>query len=273
MPLVFEPKVLRCHARGPCGAPLTVLLDTGTDPSAIDLRLARRLGLRIGEFAPGQCAATHEVPFTETILPWLQLGDITLHNVFALALDLQLIPFPVDIVLGYNVLCQLVLHIDYVQRQLVLLHPDLGMPEGTGEVFPLTFFEHFPSLTNVQVGKDLLLPVATIDTGSNGGLTISPDLAAIMGLQRTAKDVTIGTGSGFGGQCEILQGFAESLSIGPFTLDKVALDTPNTVSGDFSRRGRANIGNGILARFATVSLDYQRKLCRFTPLPARPPQP
>jgi hypothetical protein len=264
LPLMFEPQVLRCQARGPSGPPLTVLLDTGTDPSAIDIGLARRLGLRIGEFAPGHCAATDSVAFTETVLPWLRLGDLTLRNIFTLALDLRIIPFPVDIVLGYNVLWQVVLHIDYARRRLHLVHPDLGPLAGPGELLPLTFFEHFPALTDVRVCYDAL-PLATIDTGSNGGLTLSPDLAARLGLERTADDVTVGEGSGFGGRCEVLQGVADSLSIGPFTLRHVELDTPGNGTGDLSRQGRANIGNRLLARFASVTLDYQRKQCRITP--------
>lgn len=261
--LLFDPQVVRCVGTCPTGRPITVLLDTGTDPSAIDLGLARRLGLPLGEFALGQGAATDTIPYTETMLPWLRIGDLTLRNLFVLALDLGGLPFQVDVVLGYNVLWQVVLHIDYTHRRLRLSHADLGVPHVSpaGAVLPLTFFEHFPSLTDVVLRDDVRLPLATIDTGSNGGLTLGPDLAQQFGLLHGADTVERVEGAGFGGTREVLRGLTDSLCMGPFTLHNVELDTPGSGAGDLSRQGRANIGNGLLSRFASVTLDYGRKLC------------
>ncbi|NCC34507.1 MAG: hypothetical protein EOM24_21205, partial [Chloroflexia bacterium] len=101
LPLLFAPQVIRCVAAGPGGHPLTVLLDTGTDPSAIDLSLARRLDLRLGDFALGSDAASDAVHFTESVLPWLRLGELELRDLYAVALDLRQAPFKVDLVLGY----------------------------------------------------------------------------------------------------------------------------------------------------------------------------
>lgn len=268
LPLLFEPQCLRCLAAGPGGRPLHVLLDTGTDPSAIDLRLARQWGLRVGDFALGQGAASDDVPFTETMVPWLRLGDLLLRDLFALALDLSSAPFGVDIVLGYNVLRQMLLHVDYVQHRLRLSHPDLGIPplSGAAAALPLAFFEHFPALTDMRVGDNVHIPVATIDTGSNGGLTLGPDLARCLGLQPETATVTPGQGAGFfSGHLDILQGRADVVRVGPFALHNVDLDTPGSGAGDLRRAGRANIGNRLLARFATVTLDYERRLCVIEP--------
>lgn len=268
IPLNFESQVLRCFAAGSGGKPVRVLLDTGTDPSAIDLRLARRLDLNLGEFALGRGAASDAIPFTETILPWLRIGDLTIRNLNAIALDLHSLPFQIDMVLGYNVLCQTVLHIDYLKHKLRISHPDLGIPQPTdkGALLPIHFFEHFPALQNVMVGDNLQLPLATIDTGSNGGLTLAPDIATQLGLRQDNKDVIRAQGSGFGGGREILRGQARSLSIGPFTLYEVPLDTPGEGEGELSRSGRANIGNSLLAQFASVTLDYGRSVCCLEPV-------
>lgn len=267
--LLFEPQVLRCTATCPAGRAVTVLIDTGTDPSAIDLELARQLGLPLGEFALGHGAASDTIPYTETMLPWLRIGDLTLRNLFTLALDLRSLPFHVDLVLGYNVLCQVVFHIDYAQRLLRLSHADLGIPpvSSTGAVLPLAFFEHFPALTSVTLRDEVCLPLATIDTGSNGGLTLGPDLAQRMGLHHNSETVTLAEGAGFGGRRDILRGSVETMSVGPFTLRDVELDTPGGGAGDLSRQGRANIGNRLLARFASVTLDYGRKMCVLEPWP------
>lgn len=264
MPLVFEPQLLRCRAAGPGGRWLNVLLDTGTDPSAIDLRLAQRLGLRLGDFAFGQDAICDVVPFTETVVPWLRLGDLYLRDLFALALDLHAAPFNVDVILGYNVLRQVVLHVDYSHHLIRLSHPDLGTvtQDAPDVVLPLTFFEHFPALEHVTLCNAIDLPLVTIDTGSNGGLTLGPDLAARVGLRREAANVTLAYGTGFSNHnCDILCGKADSLRVGPFALGNVELDTPGSGGGDLQRPERANIGNRLLARFARLTLDYARSQC------------
>jgi hypothetical protein len=267
LPLIFEPQVLRCTAAGPGGRPLTVLLDTGTDPSAVDLELARRLGLRLGEFALGQSAASDAVPFTETVLPWLRLGDLEVRDLFALAVDLRMAPFEIDVILGYNVLRQVILHVNYVQHMVSLRHPDLGLPllSPYAHQLPLMFFEHFPALADLTLDEDLHLAMATIDTGSNSGLTVGPDLAAQLGLHRDATAVSAAQGHDFSGDCEVLLGMVERLQLGPFVLHQIALDTPANGGGDLRRAGRANIGNRLLARFATLTLDYERQICALEP--------
>lgn len=272
LPLLFAPRVLRCVAAGPGGHPLTVLLDTGTDPSAIDLGLARRLGLRLGDFALGSDAASDAVPFTETVLPWLRLGDLELRDLFALALDLRGAPFKVDLVLGYNVLSALTLTVDYAAGRIELRHPDHepAAPEPGGATLPLRFFEHFPALAGAELqggapGAALDLPLLTIDTGSNGALTLGRDLAERAGQLLGDPWVVGGAGQGFASACEVLQGVAADLRLGPFLLPDVELDAPEGRAGDLGRGGRANLGNGVLARFARVSLDYRRALCVLEP--------
>jgi Aspartyl protease len=275
-------------AAGPGGYPLRVLIDTGTDPSAVDVGLARRLALRTGGSGVGQGAASDAVPFTEAVLPWLRLGDLAagagqslvIRDLFAPALDLSGLPFQIDVVLGYTVLRQLTLRIDYRSRWLTLAHPDLGIPHGmptsvqsegdqqtsaVGAVaLPLVFFEHFPALENLEV-DGRRIPLATIDTGSNGALTLGPDLAAALELLPGALGVTTARGAGFGGGGEVVRRCCRRLRLGPFELDEVELDTHLSAGGDLRRAGRANIGNRLLARFAAVAIDYQRGVISFEP--------
>ncbi|NTU81070.1 MAG: hypothetical protein HGA45_17090 [Chloroflexales bacterium] len=270
VPLIFAPRVLRCVAAGPGGNPLSVLIDTGTDPSAIDLGLARRLGLRLGDFGLGSDAASDQVRFTESVLPWLRLGDLTLRDLYAVAVDLSGAPFKVDLVLGYNVLSSLTLTVDYNEGLLRLGHPDLEPPAPGpgGAALPLRFFEHFPALEGAALicsgepyAEALDLPLVTIDTGSNGALTLSPDLAARAGLRRGAGPVAASEGRGFVEGVPVLRAAAAGLRLGPFTLPALELDAPESLAGDLGRAGRANLGNAVLARFARVTLDYRRAVC------------
>ncbi|WP_129632524.1 retropepsin-like aspartic protease [Candidatus Oscillochloris fontis] len=266
LPLLLMPQVLRCIAAGPGGHPLTVLLDTGTDPSAIDLGLARRLDLRLGDFALGRDAASDSVPFTETVLPWLRLGDLSLRNLYAVAMDLSRAPFKVDLVLGYNVLSQLTLYIDYVNSCINLGHPDIEPPAPGphGTILPLHFAEHFPALANLELicaERRHALPLATIDTGSNGALTLGRDVATCIGLYHDTATSITRNGQSFTSATSVLTGAHADLQIGPFMLHNIEVDAPMAGPGDLGRSGRVNIGNRLLAHFGCVSLDYRRSLC------------
>jgi hypothetical protein len=63
----------------------------------------------------------------------------------------------------------------------------------------------------------------------------------------------------------VLVGQADLVRVGPFALCGVDLDTPGNGTGDLRRNGRANIGNRLLARFASITLDYERRLCAIEP--------
>ncbi|HWQ11161.1 MAG TPA: retropepsin-like aspartic protease [Roseiflexaceae bacterium] len=252
-------------AAGPGGHALHVLIDTGTDPSAMDAGLARRAAVRTGGSGVGLGAASDSVAFTEAVLPWLRIDDpaggaLAIRELFAPALDLSGLPFRVDVVLGYTVLRQLALRIDYRRRTVTFAHPDLGLPPTTpgAAQLPLDFFEHFPALRDLEV-DGVPIPLATIDTGSNAALTVGPDLAERLGLRPGAEDVTLARGAGFGGGTEVVRRRCGRLRIGPFTLPDVELDAHLGDGGDLSRLGRANLGNRLLARFAAITLDYGRR--------------
>jgi hypothetical protein len=257
-------------AAGPGGHPLRVLLDTGTDPSAMDAALARRLAVRTGGRGLGQGAAHDEVAFTEAVLPWLRLGHaggaLVIRDLVAPAVDLSGLPFAVDVVLGYTVLQQLALRIDYRQRTLMFAHPDLGLQAlaPQAQQVPLGFAEHFPALTDVDLAG-VRVPLATIDTGSNASLTLGPDLAERFELRPGAAGVTLAHASGFGGDCEVIRRSAGPLRLGPFMLHEVELDARLGHGGDFGRPGRANLGNRLLSLLGAVTLDYERRLLGVEP--------
>lgn len=226
----------------------------------MDMQLARRLALRTGGSGLGQGAASDDVPFTEAVLPWLRLGDLTVRNLFAPAIDLRGLPFEIDIVLGYNVLRHLALRIDYREQQITLTHPDLSRPATDAIVLPLIFFEHFPTLEQIQI-DGLSFGPATLDTGSNGAITVGPDFAERLGMQPGAPGMIVAQGAGFGGTQAVLMRRCNDVRIGPLRLTDIEVDT-HQGSGDLGRSGRANIGNRLLSRFAAVEIDYERRqLC------------
>jgi hypothetical protein len=229
----------------------------------IDLSLARRLGLRLGDFALGHDATSDSVPFTETVLPWLRIGDLILRDLYMLAVDLRAAPFPVDVVLGYNVLTQLTLTIDYAHDRLVFSHPELDwhLCDLGHTALPLAFCEHYPALAELTLTNEVTVPFAAIDTGSNAGLTLAADLAVQAGLANHELARDAGTGHGFASDCTVLHSALPALNLGPLALHNVETDTLCGDGGELRRPGRVTIGNRLLARFKRVSLDYQRAVC------------
>ncbi|MBS1966421.1 MAG: clan AA aspartic protease [Chloroflexi bacterium SZAS-1] len=261
VPLCEGNDLVCCAAAGPGGRPLRVMFDTGTDPSAVDAGLAQRLALATGGSGLGVGAVSDAVPFTEAVLPWLRIGDLIIRDLFAPAVALGSAPFEVDVVLGYNVLRQVVLHIDYRRRMLTLAHPDIGAAQMSQSplALPLVFFEHFPALSDVTI-DGVPVALATLDTGSNAALTIGADLGELLGVQAGRASFQFARGIGFGGGNTVLRGGGWPVRLGPLELTDIELDLPQTQHGDLGRAGRANIGNRLLARFAAITLDYERQL-------------
>jgi len=66
-----------------------MLLDTDTDPSAIDERLVRRLKLRpAGKSGRGQGVGNGSIQVTSYVLSDVEIGLVQAHNVAALGSDL-----------------------------------------------------------------------------------------------------------------------------------------------------------------------------------------
>src|SRR5215831_19112568 len=98
--------------------PFSMLLDTGTDPSAIDLATAPEVGLKLPERGHAVSGGgTSSNPGYETKLSTVTLGDLTAGNVAAIALDLSKLSAelarPVHGVLGHSLLNGRTVQIDY----------------------------------------------------------------------------------------------------------------------------------------------------------------
>src|SRR6185295_13172129 len=70
--------------------PFNMMLDTGTDPSAVDLATARELGLKLSSVGgPVSGGGTDKNLAYATRLPLVEAGGLTVKNVSTLAIDLS----------------------------------------------------------------------------------------------------------------------------------------------------------------------------------------
>jgi hypothetical protein len=77
-------------------------------------------------------------------------------------------------------------------------------------------------------------------------------------MEHDEAGVTQTHGVGFGGGGTMRRRRYRQMRLGSFALNEVDIDAVGGGAGDLNRTGRANIGNRLLARFARVTLDYER---------------
>ena len=256
------------------GAHLFALLDTGVDPSMIDIKRAQALGLKIDRKGGGEASGVGDkksaVVYPATI-DGLAIAGHTFAPFDALTGDTSPISAgygrPIDAVLGYSLLKNMTVFIDYEKQTVDIGAGRDGAAARNCRVhwdMPLQFIDgdNTPIIPNFRFGA--ALGPGTLDTGSNSSVTLFPralDLpgvrAAMVGSGESVhagargsvkyKSYTLGLPTGFG----------------PFTLPagtQIVLGSP---MGDGDRRA-ANIGNRFFAALKLkILLDYPSKRITF----------
>lgn len=100
---------------------LNFLIDTGTDPTAVDVRIAKKLRLT---GRPHELVLLNEITdVRETVLPSLQLGPIRAESVPAMIQDLSAFEAAsgerIDAIIGFGVLSRSSFSINYQSKKIV----------------------------------------------------------------------------------------------------------------------------------------------------------
>lgn len=137
------------------------ILDTGTSPSMLNLRVAKQLGLNL---SPGRVEAIGQDSKIEVaILPELQLGSLQVKSTPVLVTDLMPVErnwnVPIAGILGLDILGQTSFRIDYEHRVL-----EFGAVSGEGIAVGLSTRLGLP-ITEVKLNGHVLRLL--VDTGSD----------------------------------------------------------------------------------------------------------
>lgn len=244
--------------------PFNMMLDTGTDPSAVDLNTAREIGLKLhslGKPASGGGTDTNLAYATE--LPLVEVGDLHVKSVEALALDLSKVSErlgkPLHGVLGHSLMNGRVVQIDYPNR-LVRFYsqPLFSKAANTPQRTVLSF--HYADnilLDDVMVnGKKV---VGELDTGSDGTFKLTPAAVSYLGLEDEVSRAPVSTAVGFNGVSQNREGKVDSVNIGGISVDAPAVIFFGKGTGRDKKPWGINIGNGFFKDFV-VTIDYRSKL-------------
>jgi hypothetical protein len=258
------------------GAPAYMILDTGVDPSAVDLKRADALGLRVqrdaGDEAAGEGSDASAKVYPATI-DQLSIAGRAFPRIEAAAMDMGQLSArygrPMDGVLGYSFLDGRILLIDYPKSTLGILDaPSDAAPFvaacRTRYSIALRSFEGdtIPVIPGFRVGT-ATMPIS-YDTGSTREIALLQNAADLPGVRAALVEKGEVTAVGARGAAT-MKSYVLNLPVGfgPFTLPPGQTVAVRPANGTMDTR-MANIGNRLFAEMKLkVLLNYRARLITF----------
>ena len=266
VPFTFEDNSIFVQVKIGEKGPFTMMLDTDTDPSAVDSSFAKSIGLKLrqvrGEVSGG---GTERPAVYLTKMEALQLGELPAKDLSALAIDLSGIrgelKKDVQGILGNNFLEGKIVQIDYPKRVLRFyrVSPTEANATSSRVVLPFKYDEDAGSMIVEGVAVNGKKILATIDTGSNGTFKLTPAAVESLGLTEAANNGKAETSRGFRGVAQNTSGKVDLISVGSIEIKSPEVVFFGKGSGRDDRPWGLNIGNAFLKDYV-VTLDYRKKL-------------
>ncbi len=248
--------------------PFNMLVDTNTDPSAIDEKTARELGLSIGSSGAPASGSGAEVRTTyPTMFPTVELGSITAKQVPATTIDMSKISARIDRpiagVLGFSFLKDRIIQIDYGNLKLRFFaespYPRIQLAPNTVNTIAMNFRreEGDVIVDSVFVNNEKMR--ATLDTGSSGSFSLTPEAVALLGLDDDAAE---GKSEASAGDYEGKNGILKSIRMGRYAAEGVQASFFAPKTGHDNRPWQVNIGNAFFQDFV-MTFDFKDKIVVF----------
>ena len=243
-----------------------MLLDTGTDPSAIDLSTAKQIGLKLDSVGRKGTGGGRSANLTyATELPLVEIGNLKAKNVEALAIDLSKIrerlDKPIGGILGHSLLNGRIVQIDYPKR-VVRFYQKSPFPKAanrTDNSRPTTLsFRYDDNILIDGVSVNGKKMTANFDTGSDAGFKLTPDAVSVLGLSDEVGKAEVSESVGYNGAVENRKGKLKNVTIGGISVDEPLVLFFGKGMGRDKEPWAINIGNAFLKDFV-VTVDYRSK--------------
>lgn len=248
--------------------PLQFYFDSGAGRSMLDRSVAKRLGVRITGSSTIGGAGSGRVPVDvatggSIAFAGVQATDVT-WNVSDLGDLAKTFGHPLDGIIGFDLLCNSVVTIDFAGSRLTFASPDSFAAPSTTESLPLDVIKRWPYVhAQLKVpGQPAVDDRFVLDTGSSDDVD-HPIIKQSSGPLRRTK-----TGNGIGQPVEGAIGETEWLRLG-----HTKIGPTRSVCCSGNPDDDRVIGNGILSRFV-VTFDYPHQRLLLAPTqPATPRSP
>lgn len=251
------------------GQPVLVLLDTGVDPSGLDLATADQLHLPVrrnaGGEASGEGGGASALAYPATIVG-LSIGNRSYPPFAAAASDMSGMSRgygrPLQAVLGYSFLHRQPVLVNYVGHTLSFLRRGEEARALTSSCKvrfeqPLRLLTglHWPVISGFRIGNTSA-PVS-LDTGSNAGVALYQSALSMPGVRAALKEAGTVEHGGFRGNAVIsTYKLGTTIGFGPFNLPPGQAVTVREDVGSTKTRV-ANVGNQVFAAMKLkMLLDY-----------------
>jgi hypothetical protein len=251
---------------------LRIVIDTGASGSVLDDARAASLGLALSGSQTSRGAGGVQEGSTargvDLDLAGFALRDQTVGTLSLASLSAQS-GHPFDGIVGWSLLADHVVEIDYPARCVRVHDPGAYRYLGPGVAIPITFKDRLP-----YVKAKLTLPDGralagkfVIDTGASTNLILSAQEVEREGILASLGKTIGMQARGVGGAHDVQLARVAKLEIGGIALDRPIAAIQEPGPGYISAPGTVgNIGGGILSRFKVV-LDYPRKRIVLEPGP------
>jgi predicted aspartyl protease len=251
--------------------PFNMLLDTNTDPSAIDVATARELGLAVGDKGS---AATGGGTAVNTIYPTrlanVVVGSLMTRDVAAATIDLkklsERIGRPIQGILGFSFLKDRIVQIDYPNLKLRFFaespYPRIQLSANTVNTiaFPFKREDGEVMIDSVYINNEKMR--AALDTGSSGSFSLTPQAVALLKIEDQAQAGEATSSVGYNGEYESKQGILKSVRLGRISVESVLADFWLPKTGHDNQKFQVNIGNGFFQDFV-MTFDFKNKIVVF----------
>lgn len=250
--------------------PFSMLVDTNTDPSAIDLATAKELGLILASRSyPATGGGTESNVVQLTKLPTVELGTVIAKDVIAGTIDLSRLSArlgkPIHGVLGYSFLRDRIIQIDYPETKIRFHtespYPGIQDQPNTVDKIALAFkYEDGVLVDSVYINGQKMK--ATLDTGSSGTFSLTPEAISDLGLEEQAQNGEGEKSVGYNGEFESKSGLLKSVRMGRLSVESAPATFWLPGTGHDKKKFQVNIGNGFFKDFI-MTFDFRGKVVVF----------
>lgn len=245
------------------GSPvLNLQFDTGAGSSVIDDSTAARLGLVVsGETTNEGAAGSGSVPTSANNM--LELEGLAFPDITLLHLPLgEYSGVKRDAVVGYDMLKQYVIRIDYDTKTMAFYDPKSFRYSGKGRVVRFRLWDNsaLVDMNLVLQSGERLRAKVMVDDGADLALLLNSPFVASHDLMQKVGKVAKGSISGSdGAEVGTFRGKVRSATIGGVRFDDFPVRLTQAQSGTLSLSDLDGIlGNPILKMF-NITFDYRRK--------------